>query len=190
MTSSVSAHRGPMLQEASVSGRSLASHSPNPKITRCLSARRKTLEIVGNNNYKREILSLIPEFKLGLWNAWIIAVLGFILSTIPSLINKEVQKKRMGEFKWSELSKTDKTVMIFTHIIIMPFTIIYSFFLPLKLGTVLFYIGLPISILGILMGFMAGVSFATARAARLFWSDVLSYDNPHRCRFDLDLSKG
>jgi protein-S-isoprenylcysteine O-methyltransferase Ste14 len=52
--------------------------------------------------------------------------------------------------------------MIITHIIIMPFTIIYSFFLPLKLGTVWFYVGLPISILGIIMGFMAGVSFATA----------------------------
>ena len=44
----------------------------------------------------------------------------------------------------------------------MPFTIIYSFFLPLKLGTVWFYIGLPISILGIVLPFIAGVSFATA----------------------------
>ncbi len=52
--------------------------------------------------------------------------------------------------------------MIITHIIIMPFTIIYSFFLPLKLGTVWFYVGVPISILGIIMVFMAGVSFATA----------------------------
>jgi len=107
-------------------------------------------------------MSLIPEFELGLWNAWIITVLNSIITVIPSLINKEVQKKRMGEFKWSELSKTDKIVMIITHVIIMPFTIIYSFFLPLKVGTVWFYVGLPISILGILMGFMAGVSFATA----------------------------
>jgi protein-S-isoprenylcysteine O-methyltransferase Ste14 len=107
-------------------------------------------------------MSLIPEFELGLWNAWIITVLGLILYMIPSYINKEVANKRMGEYKWSELSKTDKIVMTVTHIIIMPFTIIYSFFLPLKPGTVWFYVGLPISILGIIMGFMAGVSFATA----------------------------
>ena len=107
-------------------------------------------------------MSLIPEFELGLWNAWIITVLGFILPWIPSYINKEVVNKRMGEYKWSQLSKTDKIVMTITHIIIMPFAIIYSFFLPLKLGTVWFYLGLPISILGIIMGFMAGVSFATA----------------------------
>jgi len=108
-------------------------------------------------------MSLIPEFELGLWNAWIVTVLGLILpSIIFSYINKEVQKKRTGGFKWSELSKTDKIGIIITQIIIFPFTVIYSFFLPLKLGTVWFYIGLPISILGIIMCFMTGVSFATA----------------------------
>jgi len=44
----------------------------------------------------------------------------------------------------------------------MPFTIIYSLFLPLKLGTVGFYVGLPICILGIIMPFIAQVSFASA----------------------------
>jgi len=103
-------------------------------------------------------MSLIPEFELGLLNAWIITVVYTIIPAIPGQIHKEVVKKRMG-FKWS---KTDKIVGIITHAIIGPFTIIYSFFLPLKLGTVWFYVGLPISILGILMCFMVGVSFSTA----------------------------
>jgi len=108
-------------------------------------------------------MSLIPEFELGFWNAWIITVLGFILPFIPSLfINKEVVNKRMGEIKWSEFSKTVKIVLIITQVIIMPFTIIYSFFLPLKLGTVWFYVDLPIGILGIIMPVMAQVYFATA----------------------------
>jgi hypothetical protein len=29
-------------------------------------------------------MSLMPEFELGLWNAWIITVLGFILPWFPS----------------------------------------------------------------------------------------------------------
>jgi protein-S-isoprenylcysteine O-methyltransferase Ste14 len=107
-------------------------------------------------------MSLVPEFELGFWNAWIITVLGFILPWIPSYINKEVVNKRMGKIKWSEFSKTVKIVLIITQVIIMPFTIIYSFFLPLKLGTVWFYVGLAISILGIIMPVMAGVYFATA----------------------------
>ena len=111
-------------------------------------------------------MSLVPEFELGVWNAWIITVLGFILPNITSYVlpkrYKEVVKKRMGKFEWSEFSKTVKIVLIITQVIIMPFTIVYSFFLPLKLGTVWFYVGLPISILGIIMPFMAGVPFATA----------------------------
>jgi len=107
-------------------------------------------------------MSLIPEFELGFWNAWIITVIGFILPWIPTYINKEVVNKRMGEIKWSEFSKTVKIVLMIAQVIIMPFTIIYSFFLPLKLGTVWFYVGLPISILGIIMPIIAGVIFATS----------------------------
>ena len=109
---------------------------------------------------------LTPEFELGFWNAWIITVLGFVLPNITSFLlpraNKEVVSKRMGKFKWNEFGKTFKIMIMITQVIIMPFAIIYSFFLPLKLGTVGFYVGLPISILGIIMPFIAQVSFVTA----------------------------
>jgi protein-S-isoprenylcysteine O-methyltransferase Ste14 len=78
------------------------------------------------------------------------------------MIDKEKTKKRMGKFKWSELGRTEKIVLLITHVIIMPLTIIYSIFLPLKLGTVWLYVGLPICILALLMGFMGGIAFATA----------------------------
>jgi protein-S-isoprenylcysteine O-methyltransferase Ste14 len=77
------------------------------------------------------------------------------------MIDKETTKRRMGEFKWSELGRTEKIVLLITYVIIMPFTIIYSIFLPLKLGTVWLYVGLPICALALLMGFMAGIAFAT-----------------------------
>jgi len=111
-------------------------------------------------------MSLVPVFELGVWNAWIITVLGFILPNVTSFIMpkkyKEVVKKRMGKIKWRGFSKTVKILFIITQVIIMPFTIIYSFFLPLKLGTVWFYVGLPISILGMIIPFITQVSFATA----------------------------
>jgi protein-S-isoprenylcysteine O-methyltransferase Ste14 len=109
------------------------------------------------------IMSLTPAFELGLWNALIITVSSFFISLAPFLIKRELVKKRTeGEPKWSELRRTTKIVILITHAIIMPFTIVYSIFLPLKLDTAWFYVGLPISILGIAFGFMAGVSFATA----------------------------
>jgi protein-S-isoprenylcysteine O-methyltransferase Ste14 len=111
-------------------------------------------------------VSLIPAFELGISNAWIIMVVGCILPNITSFIiptkYKEVVKKRMEEVKWSEFNKTVKIVLTITQVIIMPFSIIYSFFLPLKLGTVWLYVGLPISVLGIILPFVAQVSFATA----------------------------
>ena len=112
-------------------------------------------------------MSLIPEFVLGLWNAWIITVVGFLTmggGLFPMfLINNETMKKRIGEsLTWSEFSKTQKVVTVVTHLLIMPFTIVYSIFLPLKLGTVWFYVGIPICLLALVMGIMAGVAFATA----------------------------
>jgi len=87
----------------------------------------------------------------------------FVLPYMPSFfLNKEVVNERMGKITWSAFSKTVRIVMIISQVIITPFTLIYSFFLPLKLGTVWFYVGLPISILGIITPIISGVSFATA----------------------------
>ena len=111
----------------------------------------------------REIMSLVPEFELGLWNAWIITVLFYVATLMPLQIGKEKANRRgEGEPAWSEVGKTHRIAILITHAVIMPFTIGYSIFLPLKLGTEWFYVGTPICFLGIVMGIMAGVSFATA----------------------------
>jgi protein-S-isoprenylcysteine O-methyltransferase Ste14 len=108
-------------------------------------------------------MSLIPAFEIGLWNAWIFMVIVLAVTMVPLLIDKEKMEKRMeGEPTWSELSKTAKIVLVITHIMIMPFTFVYSIFLPLKLGTLWFYAGLPICLLALVMGLMFGLSFATA----------------------------
>ena len=63
----------------------------------------------------------------------------------------------MGKIKWNK-------ILLVTQIIILPFTIIYSFFLPLKLGTVWLYVGLPIGILGVIMPVISGVSLYSSTA--------------------------
>ncbi len=109
-------------------------------------------------------MSFIPAFEIGLWNAWIFMVLFFAATTIlPLLINKEkMEKWAEGGPGWSELNKTAKIVQVITHIIIMPFTLIYSIFLPLKLGTLWFFVGFPICLLALVMGLMFSISFLTA----------------------------
>ena len=55
-----------------------------------------------------------------------------------------------------------RTVTIITHAIIMPFNMITSIFLPIKLGTWWFYSGLLVYVLGLAMVLMFSVSFGTA----------------------------
>ncbi len=108
-------------------------------------------------------MSLLPAFRIGLWNAWIFLVL-FLAASMAflSIDNEKSGKRGEGEPAWSELSKTAKIVFVITHIMIMPFTFVYSIFLPLKLGTLWFYVGLPIYLLALVMGIMFSISFATA----------------------------
>jgi protein-S-isoprenylcysteine O-methyltransferase Ste14 len=108
-------------------------------------------------------MSLIPAFKIGLWNAWIFMVLIYAAGTVPLYMDYEKTEKRCeGEPTWSELNKTAKTALVITHMIIMPLTLIYSIFLPLKLGTFWFFAGLPFCLLGLVMALLFSISFATA----------------------------
>ena len=109
-------------------------------------------------------MSIIPSFKVGLLNAWILMVLmlapGIVL---PLLMNKEKWDKRgEGDPPWGEINKNEKTATIITHMMILPFTLIYSLFLPIKLGTCWFFIGLPIWLIAFLISLMCTILFLTA----------------------------
>jgi protein-S-isoprenylcysteine O-methyltransferase Ste14 len=108
-------------------------------------------------------MTLIPAFEIGLWNAWIFMVLLLAAGIAPLYIDNEKTEKRCeGEPTGSELNKTTRIAHVITHIMIMPFTLIYSIFLPLKLGTFWFFAGLPIYLLGLVMALMFSISFSTA----------------------------
>jgi protein-S-isoprenylcysteine O-methyltransferase Ste14 len=108
-------------------------------------------------------MSWLPALEIGFWNAWIFMVLYLAASMVPFYIDKEKTEKRSeGEPTGDELEKTTRIVHVITHIVLMPFTIIYSIFLPLKLGTLWFLAGLPFCLLALvlLLGFSASWSTA------------------------------
>jgi protein-S-isoprenylcysteine O-methyltransferase Ste14 len=108
-------------------------------------------------------MSLAPAFKIGLWNAWILMVLLLAAGFVPLYIdNRKVEKRSEGEPTWSKLSRRSKIAFVITHAMIMPFTFLYSIFVPLKLGTFWFLAGLPIYLLGLVMVLMVSISFSTA----------------------------
>ena len=108
-------------------------------------------------------MSLVPAFDIGIWNAWILTVILHAAGFIPLTIDSQKADKRMEmEPKGSKLRKETRIAQIITHVIIMPFTFLYSIFLPLKLGTWWLYVGLLIYLLGLVLVLMSSIEFANA----------------------------
>lgn len=92
-------------------------------------------------------MSLIPAFEIGLWNAWIFMLIDLL--TLPFLFR--IGKKRAvpsQDKEFNVLSKSNKTLFFSSKFIIF-IAAIYSIFLPLKLGTIWFYVGIPITLIGL-----------------------------------------
>ena len=90
-------------------------------------------------------MSFIPAFELGLWNAWIFMGPSLLLMLLSLRLFKE---KRAPPPKSVGLSKTKMSFCVFSKLIYFP-AVIYSVFLPLELGTIWFYVGLPITLVGL-----------------------------------------
>ena len=108
-------------------------------------------------------MELVPDLSIGLWNAWIIVVIALAASFLPFVFGGEVADQRMADEPDIADSPTRvKAGFVITHLILMPFTLIYSIFVPLAVGTAWLYVGLIVSGCGIAMALAASVTFSTA----------------------------
>ena len=102
-------------------------------------------------------MTLAPAFEIGIWNAWLLI---FPLVLIPAVL-ASIKK---GLFKKTEstvaLSKSERIVFALSKVL-LALLFLYSIFLPLKLGTLWFYVGLPLSLLGTVMYIIVSVNIAT-----------------------------
>lgn len=98
----------------------------------------------------------IPDFELGLWNAWVF-IIPFLIYWFVGI--KFVFSKRMPE---SPLLKRRKIEIVSNILVIAMFgSFIYSVFVPLKLGTIWFYIGLIVYLIAIILIIISMINFAT-----------------------------
>ena len=105
-------------------------------------------------------MPFIPEFELGLWNAWVLVIPMLILSVAGYRI-----LGRRGSGGFSGYTKREKTLESIGMVIVFAFYA-YSVFLPLKVGTFWFFAGLLIYLLGMLFVILALLSFHAAPVDR------------------------
>ena len=109
-------------------------------------------------------MSLIPAFEIGLWNAWIFMSVFILQMLAVMLLGKRVWE-RSGHPSDIKHSKLEAMAGIIGNTVWFLATV-YSIFLPLQLGAVWFYIGLPIFLIGLMILTIATVNFATAPAEK------------------------
>ena len=101
-------------------------------------------------------MTIVPAFEIGLWNAWIF-IIPFLVYWFVGI--KFLFSKRMPDGP----SLTRKKDKIITNILMVTMfgSFIYSIFVPIKLGTIWFYIGLLIYFIGMFLIASSMVNFAT-----------------------------
>ena len=102
-------------------------------------------------------MSAIPAFEIGIWNAWIFMPYLFL---IILLVGKLKKGEDPGKTELDALSKNERRIFDFAWLSFFS-TVIYSIFLPLKLGTIWFYVGLPITLIGLASLTIVMINFAT-----------------------------
>jgi protein-S-isoprenylcysteine O-methyltransferase Ste14 len=100
-------------------------------------------------------VSAIPVFEIGIWNAWIFMLINFLPMPIIMRVHKGVLEDSMRSY--SEAHKT----LNYIEWVLWGLAFVYSIFLPLRLGTIWFYVGLPIALVGVVTFVMVIVSFVT-----------------------------
>ena len=100
-------------------------------------------------------MSLIPEFELGLWNAWILVIPMLIIFFYTMRVTSA---RESGDF---QLTKKEKRII---NAVFLPMVIsfIYAVFLPLQMDTAWLYIGLVIYLFGMVFMIIAVRNFASS----------------------------
>jgi len=102
---------------------------------------------------------LIPAFKIGIWNAWIFMSI-FLLQMLVMMFAGKRVRKRSHVSQDAKRNNFEKYMSIIGNLVWL-LALIYSVFLPLQFGTIWFYAGLSLFIIGLIIMAVATFDFIT-----------------------------
>jgi protein-S-isoprenylcysteine O-methyltransferase Ste14 len=121
-------------------------------------------------------MSWIPAFKIGLLNAWILMLYVPLLSPIMKVVDKvmgtsEIYKKMGGDVSYQKGEINSNKIFM----VILLGLLLYSVFLPLKMGTVWFYAGLTIYLVSLAILLATMVIAGSTPMGRPFTRGIYRY---------------
>jgi protein-S-isoprenylcysteine O-methyltransferase Ste14 len=128
-------------------------------------------------------LSWIPDFEIGIWNAWIFIIWPIVINMSGSFIVKD--KEVIKRLRVSIPMKFEKILNVIKMASII-IGVIYSIFLPLQLNTIWFYIGLVIFLSGLILQLTVLYTFRKAKSDGPFTTGSYRYSR-HPLYFGLFL---
>jgi protein-S-isoprenylcysteine O-methyltransferase Ste14 len=105
-------------------------------------------------------MSLVPAFQIGVWNAWIFMIWPWVDMLAVRLVGLDVYRRASGLPSEMKTSRQYRVVS-YVSMALDTIAVAYSIFLPLKLGTIWFYTGLAIFLIGLVVLITATINFAT-----------------------------
>ncbi len=112
-------------------------------------------------------MSLVPVFEVGVWNAWILTGILFFFIMLSGVLPKDIGKRLAPP---EEMSPIRRNMLIVFFAMIL-----YSIFLPLKLGTAWLYVGLAVYLLGFVISGAALFAIGATEPGEPFTTGMYRY---------------
>ena len=115
-------------------------------------------------------MELLPIFEIGVWNAWLFMIVFIIQMLVIIFVDKKIWKTSHVPIE-AKQNKYEKQVGILANFIWL-IAMIYSIFLPLKLNSNLFYMGLIVFAIGLIILIRATYDFITTKPNEIIQTGV------------------
>lgn len=92
-------------------------------------------------------MSFIPAFKIGVWNAWIFIVPYMLVNFGLTFLLNAFKDRKSTFWAFPSYTRLERMYLLLFYVIMVGLSV-YSVFLPLATGTVWFYAGLSVYLLG------------------------------------------
>jgi len=112
-------------------------------------------------------------FKIGIWNAWTFMSVFLLQMLVMMFVDKRIWEKSHIPME-AKRNRVEKNIGLIANLVWL-LAMIYSVFLPLKLGTIYFYIGFSVFIIGLIIMTMATYTFIMTPADQIIMKGIYEY---------------